>query len=151
VTLLINLIAFPISYLIAVPTGVIASVRRGSWFDTVTGVLYLSLYSIPPVLAGVFAIGFLANNQYLGLFPVSVMHDTTADTMAFLPSTNDAGVYNLLFLPVGNYSMTAEVKGFKKSNTGPFGLQVNQTARVDFKLEVGETSQSVEVTTAAPV
>ena len=93
VTLLINLIAFPISYLIAVPTGVIASVRRGSWFDTLTGVLYLSLYSIPTVLAGVFAIGFLANNQYLGLFPVSGMHDTTADTMAFLPSTYDAGVY----------------------------------------------------------
>ena len=93
VTLLINLIAFPISYLIAVPTGVIASVRRGSWFDTLTGVLYLSLYSIPTVLAGVFAIGFLANNQYLGLFPVSGMHDTAADTMAFLPSTNDAGVY----------------------------------------------------------
>ena len=94
VTLLINLIAFPISYLIAVPTGVIASVRRGSWFDTLTGVLYLSLYSIPTVLAGVFAIGFLANNQYLGLFPVSGMHDTAADTMAFLPSTNDEGVYN---------------------------------------------------------
>ena len=93
VTLLINLIAFPISYLIAVPTGVIASVRRGSWFDTLTGVLYLSLYSIPTVLAGVFAIGFLANNQYLGLFPVSGLHDTTADTMAFLPSTNVAGVW----------------------------------------------------------
>lgn len=93
VTLLINLIAFPISYLIAVPTGVIASVRRGSWFDLLTGVLYLSLYSIPTVLAGVFAIGFLANNQYLGLFPVSGLHDTTADTMAFLPSTNAAGVY----------------------------------------------------------
>ena len=93
VTLLINLIAFPISYLIAVPTGVIASVRRGSWFDTLTGVLYLSLYSIPTVLAGVFAIGFLANNQYLGLFPVSGLHDTTADAMAFLPSTNVAGVW----------------------------------------------------------
>jgi len=93
VTLLINLIAFPISYLIAVPTGVIASVRRGSWFDTLTGVLYLSLYSIPTVLAGVFAIGFLANNQYLGLFPVSGLHDTTADTMAFLPSTNIAGIW----------------------------------------------------------
>ncbi len=93
VTLLINLIAFPISYFIAVPTGVIASVRRGSWFDSLTGVLYLSLYSIPTVLTGVFAIGFLANNQYLGLFPVSGLHDTTADTMAFLPSVNAAGVW----------------------------------------------------------
>jgi ABC-type dipeptide/oligopeptide/nickel transport system permease component len=91
VTLLINLIAFPISYLIAVPTGVIASVRRGGWFDMFTGVLYLSLYSIPTVLAGVFAIGFLANKQYLGLFPVSGLHDTAADLMTFLPVTDAQG------------------------------------------------------------
>ena len=91
VTLLINLIAFPISYLIAVPTGVIASVRRGGWFDMFTGVLYLSLYSIPTVLAGVFAIGFLANKQYLGLFPVSGLHDTAADMMTFLPVTDAQG------------------------------------------------------------
>jgi len=93
VTLLINLIAFPISYLIAVPTGVIASVRRGGWFDLFTGVLYISLYSIPIVLAGVFAIGFLANKQYLGLFPVSGLHDTAADVLPFLPMRNAAGVW----------------------------------------------------------
>ncbi len=98
VTLLINLIAFPISYLIAVPTGVMASVRKGNWFDLLTGVLYLSLYSIPTVLAGVFAIGFLANNQYLGLFPVSGLHATTADAMPFLPSRDVAGVWQVGWL-----------------------------------------------------
>jgi len=91
VTLLINLIAFPISYLVAVPTGVVASVRRGGAFDVFTGVLYLSLYSIPTVLAGVFAIGFLANKQYLGLFPVSGLHDSAAEAMTFLPSTDAQG------------------------------------------------------------
>jgi hypothetical protein len=75
----------------------------------------------------------------------------TGTNVTYTATSNDAGVYNLLFLPVGSYNLAAEVKGFKKSTTGPFGLQVNQTARVDFKLEVGETTQSVEVTTAAPV
>jgi len=75
----------------------------------------------------------------------------TGTNVTYTAQSNDAGVYNLLFLPVGNYNLAAEVSGFKKATTGPFGLQVNQTARVDFKLEVGETSQSVEVTTAAPV
>jgi ABC-type dipeptide/oligopeptide/nickel transport system permease component len=94
VTLLINLIAFPISYFIAVPTGILASVRRGGWFDVISGLLYLSLYSIPTVLAGVFAIGFLANKQYLGLFPVSGLHDSAAVGYTFLPYWDDAGTWH---------------------------------------------------------
>jgi peptide/nickel transport system permease protein len=98
VTLLINLIAFPISYLVAVPTGILAATRRGGWFDVLSGVMYLSLYSIPTVLAGVFAIGFLANKQYLGLFPVSGLHDSAATTYTFLPYWDDAGVWQMGWL-----------------------------------------------------
>jgi ABC-type dipeptide/oligopeptide/nickel transport system permease component len=98
VTLLINLIAFPISYLIAVPTGVLASVRRGGWFDVLSGFLYLSLYSVPTVLAGVFAIGFLANRQYLGWFPVSGLHESGAEAFTFLPYTDVAGVWHRGYL-----------------------------------------------------
>ncbi|MSV31535.1 MAG: hypothetical protein EXQ57_03350 [Bryobacterales bacterium] len=71
--------------------------------------------------------------------------------VTYAAQSNDSGVYNLLFLPVGSYTLAAEVKGFKRATAGPFGLQVNQTARIDFKLEVGETTQSVEITAAAPV
>ena len=98
VTLLINLIAFPISYLIAVPTGVLASVRRGGWFDVASGFLFLGLYSVPTVLAGVFAIGFLANKQYLGWFPVSGLHDSAAASMTFLPFTDAAGEWHRGYL-----------------------------------------------------
>jgi peptide/nickel transport system permease protein len=98
VTLLINLIAFPISYLIAVPTGVLASVRRGGWFDVLSGFLYLSLYSVPTVLAGVFAIGFLANKQYLGWFPVSGLHESGAEAFTFLPHTDASGTWHRGYL-----------------------------------------------------
>lgn len=40
---------------------------------------------------------------------------------------------------------------FKKSTLGPFRLEVNQTARVDIQLQVGATTETVEVTAAAPV
>jgi ABC-type dipeptide/oligopeptide/nickel transport system permease component len=46
------------------------------------------------VLTGVFAIGFLANNQYLGWFPVSGLHDSAAATMTFMPYTDDAGAWH---------------------------------------------------------
>jgi len=93
VTMLINLIAFPIIYLVAVPTGVLASIRRGGVADIASGFLFLLLYSVPVVLAGVFAIGFLANNQYLGWFPVSGLHDSAQATMTFLPHTDLMGVW----------------------------------------------------------
>jgi hypothetical protein len=71
--------------------------------------------------------------------------------VAHAATTNDSGVFNLLFLPVGNYNVNAQSQGFKKTVVGPFVLQVNQIARVDLKLEVGEASQSIEITDFAPV
>ncbi|MBL0157540.1 MAG: TonB-dependent receptor [Bryobacterales bacterium] len=63
----------------------------------------------------------------------------------------ESGTYNLLFLPVGDYRLAVTAKGFKKSSLGPFPLQGGQTARVDVKLEVGDTTQTVEISDVAPV
>lgn len=93
VTLLLNLLAFPIIYLVAIPTGMLAAARRGSWIDVGTGGLFVALWSIPGVWAGVMAIGFLSNPQYLGLFPVSGLHDRAAEMMTFLPSRGADGVF----------------------------------------------------------
>src|SRR5579862_6917621 len=43
--------------------------------------------------------------------------------------SNTAGSYNLLFLPIGNYNLSVEVTGFKKTVLGPFTLDVDQVAR----------------------
>jgi microcin C transport system permease protein len=91
ITLLIDLIAFPIIYMIAIPSGVLAATRRGSWIDLAIGALLIGLYSCPVVLAGVFAIGFLASREYLGWFPVSGLHGNAASTMTFLPSAGTPG------------------------------------------------------------
>src|SRR5690349_6448086 len=42
--------------------------------------------------------------------------------------TNESGVYNFPFLPIGDYLLTAEAQGFKKVVQGPFRLEVNQIA-----------------------
>jgi Carboxypeptidase regulatory-like domain len=65
--------------------------------------------------------------------------------------SNSAGVYNLLFLPIGDYKLTVEVAGFKKIEQGPFTLEVNQVARIDPKMEIGEVTQSVNVGAVAPI
>jgi len=61
VTLLINLMAFPIIYLVAIPSGMLAAVRQGGLFDLLSGATFIALLSFPIMLAGVLAIGYLAN------------------------------------------------------------------------------------------
>jgi hypothetical protein len=58
--------------------------------------------------------------------------------------TNAAGVYTLRFLPVGTYKVTIEATGFAVGNIGPLTLEIDQTAKVDAKLQISTTS-TVEV------
>lgn len=98
ITLLLNAIAFPIIYLIAVPTGILAAARQGRLFDVLSGALFVALWSIPVVWAGVLAVGFLANNDYVGAFPVAGLHDADASDMAFLPYTDLDGSWRRGYL-----------------------------------------------------
>ncbi len=82
---------------------------------------------------------------------VKITATNNGTNVAYTANSNESGVFNLLFLPVGRYSVASENAGFKKTILGPFALEVNQIARVDLKLEVGDTTQSVEVKDFAPI
>ena len=62
---------------------------------------------------------------------VKVTATNTATNLSYPAQTNEAGLFNILFLPVGPYNVTTEAEGFKKTVLGPFALEVNQIARVD--------------------
>ena len=59
--------------------------------------------------------------------------------------TNETGNYNLPGLRPSNYDVTAELKGFRKRNYRGFHVEINQTARLDVQLEIGEVTSVVEV------
>ncbi len=65
--------------------------------------------------------------------------------------TNDAGVYNAASLNPGVYRVEAEAKGFKTAVAKDITLAVNANPRVDLALQVGQASDVVEVTSAAPL
>jgi hypothetical protein len=65
--------------------------------------------------------------------------------------TNEDGVYNIPALVPGTYDAKAERSGFKVATRTSFELQVQQVARVDFSLEVGQVSETVEVKGALPL
>lgn len=59
--------------------------------------------------------------------------------------TNDEGRYASVPLSVGDYRVEAQVPGFKRAVRTGVNLQIQQTAVVDFTLEVGEVADRVEV------
>src|SRR5215471_2904155 len=59
--------------------------------------------------------------------------------------TNGAGDYAFSLLPVGDYSVSIEVMGFKTFSNRQITLATGDRARVDAQMEVGAISQSVEV------
>src|SRR5262249_37919116 len=77
---------------------------------------------------------------------------TNVDTnVSRTTQANGSGFYEVFDLIPGQYTVAAEATGFKKAVRSQFELQVAQSARVDLKLEVGDTSQSVEIAAAAPL
>ncbi len=66
-------------------------------------------------------------------------------------TTGDDGSFRIEFLPVGNYSIeVTATSGFKKAFREGIVLRVNDTARMDFALEVGSVDEQVTVTSAPP-
>ena len=76
---------------------------------------------------------------------VKVTATNIGTNFTFTTNTNGDGLYTFPFLPVGNYNVLAEGPGFKKSSIGPFKIETSQVARVDVKLEVGTSTETVEV------
>ena len=66
-------------------------------------------------------------------------------------TTNSEGIYALLRIPVGTYTLKIEAKGFQTAVYPSFTLVLNQTARVDAQMKVGAISETVEVTGAVPL
>jgi Carboxypeptidase regulatory-like domain len=65
--------------------------------------------------------------------------------------TNEAGIYRMPYLPVGNYVLRVEKTGFTTAKYPAFTLVLNQIARIDVQLKIGQVNQTIEVTSAAPI
>jgi len=65
--------------------------------------------------------------------------------------TDDSGAYQAPLLIPGTYSVTIEREGFKKAIQSNVTLEVDQKARVDFTLELGAVTETMNVTEAPPI
>lgn len=65
--------------------------------------------------------------------------------------TDDRGSFTIPLLPPGRYKFTAQKTGFRQTVQDNITLEVNQTARLDFRLEVGQITETVEVKASGPL
>ncbi len=70
---------------------------------------------------------------------------------SWVTQTTSAGLYNFPVLPVGRVDVKVSAPGFATEVRNPFTLVLNQVARVDFHLKVGNVKQTVTVTDIPPL
>jgi hypothetical protein len=66
-------------------------------------------------------------------------------------TTNAEGIYTLPRVPIGRYDIRAEARGFQTALNPTVTLEMNQIARIDFNMKIGRMTETIEVTTAAPI
>jgi hypothetical protein len=64
-------------------------------------------------------------------------------------TTNDSGNYNQRFLIVGRYQIRVEAAGFQTSVQDNVSVSVDTETKADFKMNVGDLTQTVEVSAEA--
>ena len=65
--------------------------------------------------------------------------------------TSETGAYRLEFLPIGPYVVEATLQGFKTASRGGIVLNVNDSVRLDFSLELGTLTETVTVVAGTPL
>ncbi|MEO7145300.1 MAG: TonB-dependent receptor, partial [Bryobacteraceae bacterium] len=80
---------------------------------------------------------------------ISVKQTDTSEIRA--ARTNGSGEFNVPFLQPGNYAVTAAVRGFKTQTLSGITLRVDQTANLRIRLDIGASTETVEVTGGAPL
>jgi hypothetical protein len=56
--------------------------------------------------------------------------------------TNETGSYTIRFLPIGNYTVTVDAKGFSQHKIPAFALEIDQTVKINASLVVGDAAST---------
>lgn len=86
-----------------------------------------------------------------GLIPGAAVTLTNTETGRIqTTAAGGQGAFNFDVVPRGHYKLQAEQKGFKAA-TAEFTLEVSQVKEVNFELQVGQSSEVVDVSAEVPL
>lgn len=81
---------------------------------------------------------------------VEITARATATSLTFSAKSNDSGVYVIPSVPIGEFTVVATATGFKQVQRTGVNVEVSQRLRLDFNMEIGSASESVDVTAEIP-
>jgi hypothetical protein len=96
-------------------------------------------------------VGTITDQSGAAVAGATVKANSVERGLDYTAVTNSDGLYRISPVPAGTYKLTVEKQGFSSVSHEAFVLTVNQVARIDVGLKVGQVSETVEVTGAAPV
>src|SRR5580704_3278162 len=130
-----------------------SNLRNKRWVSTlfiVCGLILASLTGMAQVDTG--TILGTVKDQTGAVLPgskVTIVNQGTSEQIT--TTTREDGTYIVTPLKIGTYRIIVEHEGFSRAENAAFDLNIQQQAVVDFVLQTGATSQTVEVTAAAPL
>ena len=124
--------------------------RRWGWLLVV---LAVSLFIHTPALKAqsiTQTIQGLVSDATGAVIPGATISYTNLDTgVSQSVQSNETGNYTFTLVPVGNYDVTCQLEGFKTNTTSNQRVGTGDQVRVDFTLEIGDVTETVEVSAAA--
>ena len=94
--------------------------------------------------------GLVTDNSGAAVPGVTVTATNQATNVDYTGISNEAGAYLITGVPIGTYVVSSALTGFKTVQSN-VSLSASQTARVDFKLEVGAVEEKLEVVATGAV
>jgi outer membrane receptor protein involved in Fe transport len=90
-------------------------------------------------------VGTVTDPAGAGVLKAQVTVTNVSTQVSRHAETNENGFYQILDLGIGTYRVTIEHEGFRQLVFDNQVLQINQSLRIDGKLELGSRSESIEV------
>jgi hypothetical protein len=121
--------------------------------DKLRTLLFLLLAGVPSLHAQVSAsLAGVVTDTSGARIPAAAINVKNVETGAIRSTvSDDAGRYQVLALPVGEYEIRASKTGFQEQVRSGIHLAVGQEAGVDLTLRVGEVKEQVTVKEEAPI
>jgi hypothetical protein len=96
-------------------------------------------------------VGTVTDSSGAILSGVQVAFTNLATNTKLTTATNQAGIYEFVNAPPGEYKLEAELSGFKHFVRQPVTVQVQQTYRIDIQMDLGLLTETLEVTAEVPL
>src|SRR5215471_3692099 len=95
--------------------------------------------------------GIIQDPSGLPVSNAKVRAEEQATMARFEASTDERGAYHILGLPAGQYVLIVEQPGFRTFRQSGITLRILDQTALNVKLEIGQPTESIEVTDAAPL